>query len=207
MGYPRDICHYFQDSSGNFPLCAYGRVGDANWDRAAYFRRNHPGLNWQSELGASVSRYQTYLWEAQNNAIPTNTVTGSNPLQSEYGQPQNQCLGGGIAPDPAGTDRRRITAAVVNCHAVGGGTLNGKQKKIPVAGFIDVFLIEPSVDRTRCDGNSAACPSTFTSGGHTYVNSYGSRNDIYVEVIGASGTGQGGQVPQITRRSVPRLIE
>jgi hypothetical protein len=113
----------------------------------------------------------------------------------------------GVAPDPSGTDRRRITAAVINCHASpalnGKKKLNGKQT-LTVAGFIDVFLTEPSLDRTRCDG----CSNFTLPGGATqYSNAYGSRNDIYVEVIGASGTGQGGAIPQISRRVVPRLIE
>ncbi len=79
--------------------------------------------------------------------------------------------------------------------------LNGK-KTLPVAGFIDVFLVEPSIDRTRCTG----C-GTVTYGGTNYANAYGDQNDIYVEVIGASGTGEGGALPQISRRDVPRLIE
>ena len=53
-----------------------------------------------------------------------------------------------------------------------------------------MFLVEPSVARTRCNG----C-SNFTLNGSTYVNGYGSANDIYVEIICASGTGQGGAVP------------
>jgi Flp pilus assembly protein TadG len=211
MGSPRDICHYFQDSSGNFPLCANGRVGDGVWDRSAYFRTNHPGLDWVNEpgLGANVTRYQTYLWEAADSSrLTTRALTGPNPVQSAYGPAQNVCLGPGLAPDATGTDRRRITAAVVNCRRVNATTgLNGK-KTLPVAGFIDVFLVEPSLDRSRCT-SGAGCTgnATFTMNGVTYKNSYGSRDDIYIEVIGASGTGQGGAVPQITRRDVPRLIE
>jgi Flp pilus assembly protein TadG len=204
MGSPRDICHYFQDSSGNYPLCTNGRIGDGVWDRAAYFRVNHPGLDWQNEpgLGPNVTRYQTYLWEAADvSRMPTKVLNAS---LSAYGQAQNQCLAPGLAPDAAGTDRRRITAAVVNCHAL-GKQLNGKSSKnLAVAGFIDVFLVEPSVDRTRCGDKSCG---TFIVNGKTFVNAYGSRNDIYVEVIGASGTGQGGAIPQITRRDIPRLIE
>jgi hypothetical protein len=211
MGSPRDICHYFQDSAGNYPLCTLGRVGDGIWDRAAYFRVNHPSLDWQSEpgLGSNVTRYQTYLWEAADDTrLRTNALSAPTPVQSAYGPAQNQCLGPGLAPDPAGTDRRRITAAVINCHATPalntGKKLNGK-KTLMVAGFVDVFLVEPSVDRFRCTG----C-SNFTRPGQTtpvYKNAYGSNNDIYIEVIGASGTGEGGAVPQITRRTVPRLIE
>lgn len=213
MGSPRDICHYFQSSSGSYPLCANNRVGNGIWDRAAYFAVNHPGVDWQNEpgLGPNVTRYQTYLWEAADaSRLRTNPLSGPNPVQSTYGAAQNVCLGPGLAPDPAGTDRRRITAAVVNCHAV--PSLNGK-RNLPVAGFIDVFMVEPSVDRFRCTTggnpctNNASSNNTFSMGGQSYKVAYGSRNDIYVEVIGASGTGQGGAIPQITRRDVPRLIE
>jgi Flp pilus assembly protein TadG len=208
MGSPRDICHYFQDSSGNYPLCANNRVGNGVWDVAAYIRTNHPGLDWH-ELDANgdgkVTRYETYLWEADPDNPGRLTTKPLNASLSAYGPAQNQCLGPGLAPDPGGTDRRRITAAVINCHATPalntGKALNGK-KTLAVAGFIDVFLVEPSVDRERC----TSC-SNFTVGTTQYKNAYGSNNDIYVEVIGASGTGQGGGVPQITRRNVPRLIE
>ena len=211
MGLPRDICHYFltDAKSPTYALCAGNRVGDGTWDREAYFRTNHPGLDWKNTdgLGASVTRYQTYLWEVQNDSVPTTSLSGTSPLQSQYGPAQNQCLGPGLVPDAGGSDRRRITAAVINCHAA--GDLNGKQKKLTVAGYVDVFLVEPSIDRKRCNtGTGCTNPNaTFTMGGKTFVNSYGSRNDIYVEVIGASGTGEGGAVPQITRRAIPRLIE
>ncbi|MEO6255888.1 MAG: pilus assembly protein TadG-related protein [Sphingomicrobium sp.] len=208
MGHPRDLCHYFQDSSGNFPLCTSGRIGDGSWDRTAYFNANHPGVDWKNDpdLGANVTRYQTYLWEAQDTSrLPTNSISGSSPQLSQYGQPQAKCLSPGLAPDPAGIDRRRITAAVVNCrYANAHGGLNGK-KTLIVGGYIDVFLVEPSIARSRCSGTG--CSNTFTVNGKTYVNAYGSANDIYVEVIGASGTGEGGGIPQITRRDIPRLIE
>jgi len=215
MGAPRDICHYFQDSTGNYPLCANNRVGNGMWDRAAYFAVNHPGLDWQDEpgLGPNVTRYQTYLWEAADaSRLPTKPLSALSPVQSAYGPAQNVCLGPGLAPDPSGNDRRRITAAVVNCHAV--PSLNGK-RNLPVAGFIDVFLVEPSVDRFRCTTGGAPCTTnknssnsfTIPSSAIPFKTAYGSQNDIYVEVIGASGTGQGGAIPQITRRDVPRLIE
>jgi len=195
MGHPRDICHSLGGTS--YP-CAYGRVGDGAWDRAAYFRSNHPGLDWQNTegLGATVTRYQTYVWEAENTASRLPNKAGSGGL-SAYSTPQTgQCVAPGLAPDPSGIDRRRISAAVVNCRRVSVTPgLNGK-KSIPVAGFIDVFLVEPSIDRTRCDGNKASGCDV----------SYSSRNDIYVEAVGSSGTGEGGAVAQISKRDVPRLI-
>lgn len=197
MGHPRDICHSL---GGTSYACANGRVGDGVWDRAAYFRSNHPGLDWQATagLGPNVTRYQTYLWEAQDATRLPKKVTAANSSLAAYGKPQpGLCLKTGVDPSPTGIDRRRITAAVVNCRlaSVTPG-LNGK-KTIPVADYIDVFLVEPSIDRTKCDGNKAS--------GCTV--SYSSRNDIYVEVIGTSGTGEGGATGQITRRDTPRLIE
>ena len=83
------------------------------------------------------------------HACRTKSITGSPPLLSAYGQPQAQCLSPGLAPDPSGIDRRRITAAVVNCkYANAHGGLNGK-KTLIVGGYIDVFLVEPSIDRSR----------------------------------------------------------
>jgi hypothetical protein len=149
------------------------------------------------------------MWEAADpvNRLPAAGKAGASGF-TQWGQPQNKCLAPGLAPNPSGIDRRRITAAVVNCISVAASTgLNGK-KTLPVAGFIDVFLTEPSVDRRRCDtGGGCAGNSTFAYNSNSYQNAYGSRNDIYIEVIGASGTGQGGAIPQISRRDVPRLIE
>jgi len=210
MGYPRDRCHYFKTTANpaTFPFCTYGRVGDGNWDRGAYFRTNHVGVDYTTEAGLDangdgvVTRYETYMWEAADptNRLPTTGKVG-NAGTTAYGQPQNRCLAPGVAPDAAGIDRRRITAAVVNCRRVAATTgLNGK-KNLPVAGFIDVFLVEPSIDRDKCPG------CTVSYGGTNYANAYGDRNDIYIEVIGASGTGEGGAIPQISRRDVPRLIE
>ncbi|MFN3748012.1 MAG: pilus assembly protein TadG-related protein [Sphingorhabdus sp.] len=195
MGHPRDICHAY--SATNY-ACANGRIGDGVWDRAAYFRSNHPGVDWQAdpELGPNVTRYQTYLWEAADPTRRGSKTSTSNTSLASYGTPQaGRCAAPGLDPDPAGVDRRRVTAAVVNCRRVSQTPgLNGK-RTIPVAGFIDVFLVEPSLDRTRCNGNQNGCNTAYTS-----------RNDIYVEAIGTAGTAGGGSVAQITRRDVPRLI-
>jgi Flp pilus assembly protein TadG len=192
MGQPRDICHSIVPN-----VCSAGRIGDGVWDRAAYFRSNHPGLDWQNTtgLGPTVTRYGAYLWEASNNALATKVTTGDNTLAA-YSTPQaGRCLYPGVAPSISGTDRRRVTAAVVNCRYASATTgLNGK-KTIPVAGFVDVFLVEPSFDRKRCDSGSG-CNTAITSS-----------NDVYIEIIGASGSGEGGGTGQITRRDTPYLIE
>jgi Flp pilus assembly protein TadG len=209
MGHPRDRCHYFNPSKNNpsYPFCAGGRIGNGGWDRGAYFRSNHAGLNWAAEPGLDangdgiVTRYETYLWEAADipNRLTTHPGQGGT---NAYPTPQaGQCMAPGLAPNPAGTDRRRITAAVVNCRAVSQSTgLNGK-KTLPVAGYIDVFLVEPVINRNKCPG----CSVSYNS--QAFENDYADNKDIYVEAIGASGTGQGGAIPQISRRDVPRLIE
>ena len=194
MGFPRDMMHSI--GSGNYS----SRIGNGAWDRAAYFRSNHPGLDWQNTtgLGPNVTRYQTYMWEAQDPSTRLTTkITAADASLAAYSTPQaGKCNFPGVVPSTTGTDRRRLTAAVVNCRTVSKTTgLNGS-KKIPVTGYIDVFMVEPSLDRTKCDGNKNGCSDSYTS-----------RNDVYVEVIGASGTGEGGGAPQITRRDTPRLIE
>lgn len=198
MGHPRDICH----SIGASSLCAKGRIGDGVWDRGAYFRSNHPGLDWASTpgLGANVTRYQTYLWEAEDPTARLPARPSETGGWFAYGTPQaGVCNAPGIAPNAGGKDRRRLTAATVNCRAY--GKISGR-KTIPVAAFMDIFLVEPTLKRTKCtkdgeiDKKTKACDTEITG-----------NQDIYVEVIGASGTGEGGGTPQITRRDTPRLIE
>lgn len=200
MGHPRDICHAY--SSTNYG-CAYGRIGDGVWDRAAYFRSNHPGVDWVNDpdLGANVTRYQTYLWEAADASRRGSKTSTSNSSLASWGTPQaGICAAPSVDPNPAGIDRRRVTAAVVNCRRVSQTPgLNGK-RTIPVAGFIDVFLVEPSLDRDKCSSGSNCGNSDDP------VDSYTNRNDIYVEAIGAAGSADGGSVAQISRRDVPRLI-
>lgn len=185
MGLPRDICH----AVSNDGVCAKGQIGDGVWDRAAYFRSNHPGLDWVNTpgLGASATRYETYLWEAADaSRLPVSKTLSAGTFNSAP-----VCQTPGIAPS-SGSDRRRITSAVVNCRAA--GTIKGR-KALSVPAFSDVFLVEPSMKRTKCSSGSG-CNTVITD-----------NQDIYVEFIGASGTGQGGNTPQITRRDTPRLIE
>lgn len=193
MGHPRDICHAW----GVNASCGLGnRLGDGVWDRAAYFRSNHPGLDWVAEtgLGADVTRYETYLWELANVANrlePKDTL--NNPTRTAYGTPQaGKCRAPGIAPG-GGKDRRVITAAVLNCKAIG---LHGRGKKAPVLKWVDLFLVEPSMNRKRCSQH-APCNVDYTDVKEVYVELIGERE------IPANGGGGGGPV----RRDVPYLVE
>ncbi len=194
MGHPRDICHAAAPLGGGG--CARGQIGNGVWDRGAYFRSNHPGVDWATdpELGPNVTRYQTYLWEAQEPGTRLQAKASEEAGWSTYGTPQaGVCNPPGVVPNTGGVDRRRVTAAVVNCRAY--GRITGR-RALPVAAYMDVFLVEPTLQRRKCNDNTQTCRTEITG-----------NQDIYVEVIGASGSGQGGGTPQITRRDTPRLIE
>lgn len=195
MGHPRDICHAWGENAD----CGLGnRMGNGLWDRAAYFRSNHPGLDWVNEpgLGANVTRYQTYLWEVAdiaNRLEPKNTL--NTPTRTAWGTTDgNKCHGPGLMPT-AVADRRLVRVAILNCKAY---AVHGK-KPAPVLKWVELFLVEPAMNRVRCDDNSDAsgCKTKYTD-----------KREVYVELvneIAAPDFGQSG--PPIFRRDVPYLIE
>lgn len=203
MGFPRDICHAVSPA-GICPSGYNGRIGDGVWDRDAYFRVNYvrttdtPGGaagtswsggtgtgSWQANTGlpANATRFQVYQWELTNRGNPVDGVqvlgphtvagqSGPNAL-TNYGEPQ--CAA--AAPSTL-HDRRRIAVAVINCQAQ---SVNGNSDNVRVLKWIDVFLVEPSVNRERTNNG-----------------------DVYAEVIGE--TQQSG-VNQTIRREVPYLLK
>jgi hypothetical protein len=190
MGLPRDICHSFDPANGCTTATGNPRLGTGTWDRAAYFQSNYgASFNWTGTpgLGANVTRYQTYVWEHLNKVRDPGGINRSQSIPNPTGggtqgtmNSAPVCQTGGVA-DPVGDqDRRRLTVAVVNC--TGANTAAGKKTLTPTE-WVDIFLIEPSVARTRTTAN-----------------------DLYVEIIGKSKiTGADGQTHQV-ERSVPYLI-
>ncbi|OAP31416.1 MULTISPECIES: pilus assembly protein TadG-related protein [unclassified Sphingobium] len=192
MGYPRDLCHAVQQSE---QTC--GVKGNGTWDRDAYFKVNY---GWAGQydwtigtgLSATATRYEVYNWEVAHPSV----VVGSkaygigvpqalNGKSTGFGSPANGIAG--ITPSSAGIDRRRISVAVLNCYAL---KLHGKTTGIKPPKWLDVFLVEPSIARGK--GNKA----------------YTDKKEVYVEVIGETGTGtNGASNPQVIQRSVPYLIE
>ena len=201
MGLPRDKCHAFSINGS----CSGGKIGDGAWDRNAYFFVNYgwTAAQWQAAVATGSSpittttptRYQVYQWEIANRGqtrgapgqvILANTSYGSGGnARTRYNQPvcsQVQGYGSGIVPGGANVDRRRISAAVLNCTAQnvhGGGTT-----VYPVLKWIELFLVEPSIQRDRTDAN-----------------------DVYVEVIGVTTMGAGASAGQVVRRDVPYLVK
>ena len=121
-------------------------------------------------------------------------------LSRDHDQPicsslQTPSYGTGIVPGGTNVDRRRISVAVVNCTA---NSVNGHSTNVPVQKWIDVFLVEPSLNRGS---------ASVTQGGHTYGRSGTGAGDVYVEIIGTTTTGAGATAGQVVRHDVPYLIE
>lgn len=215
MGHPRDKCHAVSLNG----TCTYNgvtpsKIGDGQWDRNAYFRVNYgwTSTEWPTYVGQGVAsarittfsatrptRYEVYLWEIANRdtVIGGKTIlaartwgTGGNP-PTDYDKPVCSALQtpstGGIVPGGSNVDRRRISAAVLNCHA--RDVHGGGPTVYPVLKWIELFLVEPSVNR-----GSGASQRTDP-------------NDVYVEIIGETSNGGSGLTAgQVVRRDVPYLV-
>ena len=136
MGLPRDNCHY--TSYGYTCPGTNPRFGDGNWARGDYFNKYHAG---RIPLdAATMTRYETYLWEIANNYIPNETTTADG----QRGVP----ICNTTAP-AAGRDRRVLQVAVgSNCSQ-----LNGASRPVQIGGWIEVFLVEPGVASGRGNGD------------------------------------------------------
>jgi hypothetical protein len=204
MGHPRDICH-----STPTLQCAGGRFGNGVWDWDAYFRTNYGATwNWRALTASDLpinaarngpTRYDVYTWEMANRGktiggvtvlgprTVTNPTNGSNTEQvTSYGSPQCSASKGYTPTEPSQliADRRRISVAVVNCNA---NDVRGSSKGVPARRFIDVFLVQPSLDRE----------SKRTT-----------KDEIYIEIIGETQSGSAGETAgTVIRRDVPYLIK
>ena len=205
MGHPRDMCHAVSVNGS----CTAGRVGDGLWDRDAYFRVNYrrAGVTpywkggtgagtWQENTGlpANATRYQVYNWEIarRDQVIDGVTVLAKTPSSANgnalaaYGKPQcsaSQGYGPGYVPGGTIPDRRRISAAVINCTAQ---SVNGNSTNVQVEKWIELFLVEPSLNRLSGRTNAG---------------------DVYFELIGETTAGAGATAGQVVRRDLPYLVK
>lgn len=185
MGYPRDMCHAVSTTG----VCPGGIIGNGDWDRNAYFRTNSANysptfdFNTIPKRGSILTRYDVYKYEAANAA--TRLLTQSSG--SLTSRPQPICRQPGVAVGGTNVDRRVLSVAVVNCKAQG---VQGTTTGIQPTRWIDVFLVEPSANRSDSGGNK-----------------YTEQSDVYVEVIGLTTTGGGSNAAQKIRRDVPYLVE
>ncbi len=217
MGHPRDMCHAWSEDGSCAASTGFTTplVGDGAWDINAYWRSNF-GANYTAGTIALnaygvqsrysyPTRYQVYRWEADQIAagsLPgvTKSVGGN---KFAYAQPQAG-KEAATASSPYGLvpgsdlDRRRMSVAVLNCGALQakyGNSLNNRV--LEVANWIDIFLVEPAVARTRCQGGGGGCNDKFTN-----------QFEVYVEIIGETNIGgDNGTNLQTVRRDLPHLIE
>lgn len=207
MGHPRDMCH--AATSGALNFCS-GPIGTGDWDRDTYFRTNY-GWNagqWPTNTGLSpsvavtatnyASRYNVYRWEITNaaTALQTRNV-GSlrDRRQPVCGAVQTPAYPT-VTPGATTVDRRRLSVAVVNCSTGDGGTpVNGSSDDVTVIKWLEVFLVEPSLNR-----------GAASSGSHARIGT--GAGDIYVEVIAETlAGGAGSTAGQVVRRDKPYLVE
>lgn len=195
MGHPRDKCHAVRDGDpGN---CRNNPFGDGNWDRNAYFATHFPvGFNPgvipkdpnAPNPGAPLTRHEVYTWEEANqNTALVDTPAGATGSQlTTRNRPVcgPQAYGWNAASAPV--DRRRMTVAVINCNQ---HDVKGNSKDVPVRRWVDIFLVQPSVDRGP---------------GNTYTR----KDEIYVEIIGETDISRSGApIGPLIRRDVPYLVK
>ena len=187
MGYPRDLCHAVSLTG----TCPNGIIGNGVWDINAYFKVNYdlgptewPATTLLDPTAGRVTRYDVYQWELNNPGVVNGIDTPKNVSGGFTSHSSPVCRGSLTPNPPTILDRRRISVAVVNCHAQ---DLKGAETNVQVRKWVDVFLVEPAIAR-------GSGPSQRTTNG-----------DIYVEVIGVTGSG-GGADNTVTRRDVPYLI-
>lgn len=217
MGHPRDLCHAWSNA-GSCTASPDGRMGTGDWDINAYWRANHGGVNYDTSLNAAIvaasdqaipagktypTRYMVYRWEAANHATQLSSVAGNGGKLAHQKPVAGMCKAlpsspYGIVPDTGEFDRRKISAAVVNCKAVknvnGWSNLNGKSG-IAVGTWMDLFLVEPPVERKKCKSGSG-CNVKYTE-----------KFDVYVEFVGQTEIAGAAEEIQLVKKSVPFLIE
>jgi Flp pilus assembly protein TadG len=195
MGLPRDICHA-TSSAGS---CTNGRYGDGIWDRTLYFQVVHPGTSasvaqtWagRATLG-DLSRYDVYKWEIATSGMLADRQAELRQKYNGQGNPVGQKnlpfyafstpkYATGLAESSNQKDRRVLTAAVVNCTA---NNVSGNTQIYDIANWIDIFLVEPSINRT-------------------YTNS----DQIYGEIIGVATKPGGGTAFQYYGRQKAVLLQ
>lgn len=173
MGLPRDNMHYCSYNAGG--TCNLNRFGNGSWARGDYFNKYHSGRI--PADAATMTRYETYLWEIENSFIPNVVASGSGASAlRQNGSPVCNMT----VPD-ASRDRRVLQVAIAsNCAA-----LHGTSVPVQISKWVEMFLVEPGVGGSgRGNGDSG--------------------NEIYLEVI--REVDPGGNAPQVVRRDTPYLI-
>ena len=180
MGLPRDNIHYcsYNEDTAECPLD--NRFGDGVWARGDYFAKYHSTRTpTTTPNAATMTRYETYLWEIENGYIPNAVASGTLPGAMMQ---NGTAVCNATIPDPT-RDRRVLQVAVGgNCE-----DLHGASTPVQVETWVEMFLVEPGTYGSNIRGNG--------DGG----------NEIYLEVI--REVDPGGAAAQVIRRDVPYLVK
>jgi hypothetical protein len=198
-GLTRDTCQINGTSCGQVS----SKFGDGTWDSSTYVTANHSPTTVADIASAmnvtKVSRWNVYQWELADAANrmkskltditdyanykkvtgPTSKYTFVN--QCRYPQPKT---GTAVAASTTQKDRRLLTVAVVDCTGA-----NGKFDA-QVLRFADLFLVEPSLDRTTTS-------SAYATG----------KEQIYAEIVGVAKRPNGNSAFQYYLRERARLLK
>jgi Flp pilus assembly protein TadG len=160
-GYDRDNCFYNANHSCGTGLA--GNIGDGEWDRQGYFDRFHGGdmsgaAAFAMKAPEDLTRYDVYKWELDNKAarLARKTIvsmTASEPdrqgrrdytftTQCTYPQPVY-----GTSDYQEQKDRRVLPVVAADCSKLKGK--GQAYEDYVILRVFDVFLTEPSLDRTR----------------------------------------------------------
>lgn len=181
QGHPRDNCHYSNNCGG----VADAKYGDGVWNATAYFNAVH-GI---AVPGGVTTRYQAFLWEkdtanpARLNGVLANSTAavtisgcngGGNNCDFKW---TNYCAYPtalyGTAAVPTGKDRRILTVAAVDCSQ---GANTGSNHSFYLKRWVDIFLVEPSLNRNA---------------GSLGVTQGTSQSQIYGEIVGLAKKADG----------------
>lgn len=140
MPFPFDDCFL----TGTCTVEATNRLGTGNWDRAAYWTRNHSSISAANRPSGwnTWSRYQTYLWELDLMVDPDDpdglaTLDGEMPSRAGAREdPAPSCFGG----EDGGPERRIMYIAVADCTGISGNST----PDLEAARFAKMFLVRPS---------------------------------------------------------------
>ena len=131
MGLPRDNLHYCSYYAGGACPTDLTRFGDGAWARGDYFNKYHSTRI--PANAATMTRYETYLWEIANSYIPSGVASGSD-------RQEGTAVCNATVPDPT-RDRRVVQVAVGgNCSE-----LHGASTPVEIDKWVEMFLVEPGV--------------------------------------------------------------
>jgi Flp pilus assembly protein TadG len=185
----RDL-YFFVNHKSEYPGTTPPSAPDGTWKTIPSLKAYAEGIGYTTTGSnptiGNITRYDVYKWEIQANSLAAHldhqvTPPGKGKAPVDYNNYATPQATAGLPASTNQPDRRLISMAVINCAQQ---DLHGQGTNVVVAKWVELFLVEPSLDRTRT-----------------------SKGDIYIEVV--RETDAGGSAPtnaQVVKRDVPYLV-